>query len=188
MIKGMKVYVYTLNSRVVWWDLKLQQIPVIAEMYMVHRSELPELAKIGDCVNYIIKNNHKFEDQLISSPLVSEIGDEESKQIKLVNLKVSIYMKLVDFINCSYQSAFPAVFTEEADQIEILARSLVNETSLDTQAIETHRQFVNKLISDKKTELKTRFISLIHQLKEAHTIDEVQKIGYTIVYEGINVV
>ena len=79
-----KVYVYTLNSRVIWWDKNLQQIPVIAEMYMVHRAEKPLNSEVGDCTNYVIKNYHKFEDELIEAPL----SDEESHRIKLLHLKV----------------------------------------------------------------------------------------------------
>lgn len=179
-----KVYAYTLNSRVVWWDKNLLQIPVIAEMYMVHRAEKPQNTEVDDCINYVIKNYHKFEDELIQTPL----SDEESQRIRLLHLKVKFYMKLVDLINCSYSSAFPAVFSDEADRVEMLARSTVKSEQLDEKAMASHSEFINTLISDKKNELKNRYISFIHQLKDANTPEAVQKIGYTIVYEGINIV
>lgn len=179
-----KVYVYTLNSRVIWWDKNLQQIPVIAEMYMVHRAEKPQSTDVSDCVNYVIKNYHKFDDEMIPAPL----SDEENQRIMLVHLKVKFYMKLTDLINCSYRSAFPAVFSEEPDRIEMLARSTVKSEQLDEKAMALHSQFINTLITDKKNELKNRYISFVHQLKEATTIDAAQKVGYTIVYEGINIV
>ena len=179
-----KIYVYTLNSRVVWWDEKLQQIPVLAEMYMVHRAEKPQKTDVGDCVNYVIKNYHKFEDELIQMPL----SDEESQRIRLLQLKVKFYMKLVDLINCSYRSAFPAVFSDESDRIELLAGTMVKLEELDEKASAAHEKFIKSLISDKKNELKKRYLGLVHQLKDAASIEAVQSIGYTIVYEGINIV
>lgn len=179
-----KVYVYTLNSRVIWWDKSLQQIPVISEMYMVHRAEKPQSADIGSCINYTIKNYHKFEDELIQTPL----SNEESQRITLLHMKVKFYMKLVDLVNCSYRSAFPAVFSDEADRVEMLARSTVKTDQLDEKAMALHSQFIKTLIADKKNELKNRYVSFVHLLKEANTPDAVQKVGYTIVYEGINIV
>lgn len=179
-----KVYVYTLNSRVVWWDKNLQQIPVLAEMYMVHRAEKPQGSDVENCINYTIKNYHKFEDQLVQTPLSSE----ESQRITLLHLKVKFYMRLVDLVNCSYKTAFPAVFSEEADRVEMLARSTVKSEQLDENAMASHSKFINTLISDKKNELKNRYVSFVHQLKDADTTDAVQKVGYTIVYEGIHIV
>lgn len=179
-----KVYAYTLNSRVVWWDEKLQQIPVIADMYMVHRVERPFNVPVSECTAYVIRNNHKFEDELIYSPLL----EEESPRGKMLHLKVNFYMKLVDYINCSYNSAFPAVLGTEADRLEILAGTMIDVKMLNAEALETHCRFVATLISDKKNELKARHLRFVTELKEADTVEEVQRVGYTIVYEGINVV
>lgn len=179
-----KIYVYTLNSRVIWWDKTLQQIPVIAEMYMVHRAEKPQGAEVENCINYTIKNYHKFEDQLVQT----QLSDEESQRITLLHLKVKFYMKLIDFVNCSYNSAFPAVFSDEADRVEMLARSTVKAEQLDENATAAHLKFIDTLIKDKKNELKNRYIGFVQQLKDADNLDAVQKVGYTIVYEGINIV
>jgi hypothetical protein len=181
---SVKTYVYTLNSRVIWLDAEIQHIPVIADMYRVHQAVMAGDVSIENCVNYVVKNFHKFEEELVLSP----IAPEEMQQIQFIHSKVQIYMRLKYYINASYKMAFPTVFSDEKDQLEMLAKGLLDYSQLDAVSINKHEVFVNQLISDKKSQLKERFINFVHLIKSANSAEELQKVSYSIVFEGINIV
>lgn len=179
-----KIYVYTLNSRVIWIDSEVQHMPVVADMYRVHQAIKPDTMSVDNCVNYVVKNFHKFEEELVYSPLAAE----ESELIKLMHAKIQIYIRLKNYVNVSYKMAFPDVFNAESDQIEMLAKGLVDYTKLDTESIQRHEQFVNQLVLDKKSQLKERFVNFVHLIKSANSAEELQKVSYSVVFEGINIV
>lgn len=179
-----KIYVYTMNSRVVWFDSEIENIPVIADMYRIHYVNKPEEISLENCTNYLVKNFTKFIEEIVHSP----IDPQEMDSVMLVHSKVKAYKQLKSHVMHSYKMAFPAVFSTEQDQIEMLAKSLIDYKQLDSEAIEKHELFVNRLVQEKKQILKERFINFVHLIKAANSTEELQTVSYSVVFEGINIV
>lgn len=179
------MYAYTMNARVVWISDKIFNLPVLSDLYRIHRFENTAAIGSANCLQYTVKHFHKFlQDELILLPLAST----EASEFLLAHEKIKAYLKLKEFINCSYLSALPDVFEGEEDRIEMLALSLVNTETLSQAAKQKHIDLTAQLIRDKKSELKNRFITIVHQLKACENPEQVQKIMHTIVYEGLHVV
>lgn len=177
-----KLFVYTLNSRVVWWGREIQNIPVIAEVYRVHRVTSPANSETENCMNYVVKSFFKFENELILTP----VSEMEIEVVKIVHTKIKIYMQLNEYINFAYKMDFPAVFDGEKNRIDILSKSLVDYSTLDEESVKAHELFVSQLVEDRKNELKSRYLKIVHEIKTAQTLDELKKISNTVVFEGIN--
>ena len=180
-----RVFAYTVNSRVVWLSDKVFHLPVLDDLYRLHSVENCQDIKPDDCVNYTVKYFHKFiQDELVSSPL----REEAKNDILIIREKIKCFTRLSDFIQCSFLSSMPIVFTEENDKLEILSKSIIDCTDLNGSQMAKHQDFINSMIREKKDELKRRYLHTVNLLKKAQSLEEVKEVEYTLIYEGIHVI
>lgn len=180
-----KTFAYTMNGTVVWLSDEVFNIPVLNDLYRVHLIENIADVKLQECYNYSVKIYYKFlQSELVYTPLAGDPEDE----ILLNHEKIKNYVKLKDYINYSYSLAIPNVFVEESDQKDLLARCLVDYNNMSLEEISKHEEFLSLILKNKKEELKNRYTSFVHKLKSCKTLNEVKEVGYSIVFEGINVV
>lgn len=107
---------------------------------------------------------------------------EISDGMELQNEKVRLYIKVSELINISWASSMPAVFNEEADKLEILTGAIVQHTN------QKHHNFIKSLMSEKKDLLKSKYLSLISEIKAADDMNQLKAVSYKLVFEGIHVV
>lgn len=178
-------FIYAMNSRVLWISKNIFYIPVLSDLYSVHLLKNDLKIDLDACINYSVKYFNKFlQDELVLSP----INEQDRQEVLISYEKIKVYIQLSEYVNYSYLSALPPVFNSESDKLEMLSQSLLNKNLIDCSVNEKHADFVSNLLKDKKVELKNRFIKIVHQLKKAKTLKEVQEIGYEVVYPEINVV
>ena len=181
--KPKKMFVYSVALRVVWISEDIFQIPVIDDLYRVQLIEDAEDVNEDNCTEYVINFSNKFvQTKLKLLPIPENISNE----IYLIHEKVKAYVKLSQYVNYSYHSSLPMVFNSEADKIQMLADSFLNNDNQHEKI--KHFSFVETLITDKKKELIKRYIQLLNQIQEANDLDTMKKVSYKIVYEAINVV
>lgn len=176
---------YSVNSRVIWLSDKIYHVPVLGDLYRTH--QIQDLSNINEeeCYHYSVKLFHKFaQDKLVYAPLKSD----EAPDVLLSYQKMKSYEKLCSLINAAYLTTLPIVFFSEEEKVQILAESFISVDSLNEIQKSKNLNFVNGLISEKKKELKKRYLKVVFDLKNAQTLDEVQTIDYTIVYEGLNII
>lgn len=179
-----RVFAYTINSRVVWLSEKIFQIPVLDDMCRIHLVENCQKIEQASCIDYNVRYFNKFvQDDLVFTPLTEDL--RTSVQINYE--KTKCYVRLSEFIQCSYLSSLPIVFKDECDKIEILAHSILDCTDMTPEDMAKHQGFVADLILEKKTELKKRYLATILDLKNAKTLQAVKEVEYTLIYEGIQI-
>lgn len=180
-----KLIVYSINSRVIWTSEKVYHVPVLTDLYRVHCVNDISNLKPEECFNYTVKFFHKYvQEQLIHSPLKKE----ETSEVLMNHQKMKSYEKLCDFINASYLSGLPPLLGDETEKVFLLSESLIDVSDMNQLQIQKHNEFVGKLFSDKKNELKKRYLKFVLDIKNAKSLEEVQKIDYSIVYEGLSVI
>lgn len=184
-MKSKNFFAYSMNSRVIWVSDEVFHVPVLNDLYRIHLVENFSDVNTAKCYDYTVKHFHKFvQTELVHNPLQAA----QAEEVMINHEKMQCFIKLRDFVNFSYQAALPPVFGSETDKLEILAKSLINESQVGVGEVTKHHEFVNQLFQDKKSELSKRYIDLVHQLKSCRTLEEVKNVGYSIVYEAINVV
>ena len=180
-----RVFAYSVNSRVIWLSDSVFHIPVLDDLYRVHLVEKCQNIETPDCVNYTVKFFHKFlQEDLVSSPLKEEARDN----VLLLHEKVKCFVRLSDFIRYSLDSSMPMVFKDETEKIEILSQSVIDGSSLNAEEMAKHTAFISGLIAEKKQELKKRYISTVHLIKNARDLKEIKEIEYSLIFEGIHIV
>lgn len=180
-----KVFVYAVNSRVVWLSDKVFHIPVLDDFYRIHLVENCQDIELSDCINYTVKFFNKFvQQELVYTPL----NDKNKIETQINYEKIKCFSRISEFIQCSLLSALPTAFVDEYDKIDILAKSVVDTTGFSQTESEKHHDFINSLYADKKAELKLRYLHTVLQLKKARTLDEIKEVEYSLIYEGIGVV
>lgn len=178
------LFAYALRGRIIWISDSIFHIPVIHDLYRVYLLEEANGVTLENCTDYIIAYHHKF---IHTAPVLSPLADEELVEFKMAFLKIKTFVRLSRFVNYSYQASLPLVFSAEEDKIHVLADTLIDTTTLNTDELSNHHTFIKTLIYDKKYELKKRYIDLCKQIKETSTLEEIRDVSYKVVYEGINI-
>lgn len=178
-------FIYVMHNRLIWVSRTIFHIPVLSDLYSAHLftgAIPPDASQYSD---YFINSSHVFQqNKLYLKPLTEEKGKNE---FLVQTEKVKHFVRLCEFVNYSYRSLLPPVFFEESDKIDLLSESLVDFDATTPNLTMAHRNFVGQIITDKKLELKKRYLRHVGLLKNALTLDEVIEVGHSIVYSVINV-
>lgn len=186
-MKKSSIYVYTINSRVVWVSDQLFWIPVLPEMhktYEILQSPI-DLEKPIDCINYVVKNFYDFNQDSLA---VNVLPAEENDFYVLCHKKVEVYLNLSKIINEVLLLMNAPVAFNEAEQLNININACVNLVALNESSLNRHKEFITTIRSQKRDALLERYINFINEISTSDSQEKLQSIAYRITFNRLNII
>ncbi|MFZ3229653.1 MAG: hypothetical protein WA160_05580 [Pseudobdellovibrio sp.] len=178
-------FVYALYNRVLWISDKVFHIPVLNDLYSIHLVDCIPNVEAKEYLNYTVISSHRFPQKEL---ILNSIKDDGDLNEALLNYeKIKLFVRLCEFVNYSYLASTPNVFSDEHDKLDVLSQTVLDIRNFDAVATKKHLDFINTVFIEKKQKLIARYIDVVHQLKNATSISEVNEIGYKLVFAEIHV-
>ncbi len=178
-------FVYTIDGRVIWLCHEVFNIPVLNELYCIHKIAEQTNVTGHEVLNYRINSPHFFlQDKMVYSPISESL---ERETMILHHEKIKCFAAVSEFTQYSYQAMLPGVFDSNM-KIEVLIEQTAGDIPESSEAFEKHKKFIKSCVEDKTKALKKNYLAYVSQIRQAKTAEEVIKIRSRIVYAEINAI
>ena len=179
-------FIYTMDSRIVWFSDQAFQVPVLDDLYRVYQIEnLDSEVRLDNCFDYIVKDFLKFNQrEVFHSPCLNL--DREIWTLR--NEKIKIFWQLCSLINLAIDLSLPPLKISVNEKIELVSGSLPDFEKLDAETQKKHSEFVEQLLHQKLTEFKNKYFFYVQKIQAAQTILEVKNLSLEINFNRINII